>query len=431
MQITIEDISPVEKRVDFEVPWTDVAPRLEKAYNDLRRDVRLKGFRPGKVPRAVVEKLYRHQVETDVAKELVEFSIGQAIQERQLHPVAPLEVNKYELKTGAAFKFTAKVEVRSQVVPKDYSGVELARRAVQVDDAQVQSALEGYRRRLTEYRPIEGRTEALPTDLLMIEVHGRVGENKIKRRSVAVDLEDKTGGPLPGLAERLHGISLGAAEHELKYQFPEDLPQKELAGKEVSLRVTVKDAREKQQRAMDDEFAKDTGEAETLDGLKDKIREKLAATDRERIDAELRTELVKKLVASNEFPIAPALIDRHASAIVNRALQQLMLAGIDVQAGVEAGAIDIARMKEEFRGEAETEARGTTLIQAIAEREGVTVSDADVQKRIAELAVARQENAKKLRADLERDGHMASLRQQLLEQKTLDMLIAQAKISQD
>jgi trigger factor len=431
MQITIEDISPVEKRVDFEVPWSDVAPRLEKAYNELRRDVRLKGFRPGKVPRTVVERLYRHQVENDVAKALVEFSIGQAIQERQLHPVAPLEVNQYEIKPGAAFRFTAKVEVRSQVVPKDYSGVELKRRPVKVDDAQVQEALEGYRRRLTEYRPIEGRTEALPTDLLMVEVHGRVGDNKIKRRSVGVDLEDDKGGPLPGLSERLRGISLTASELEVKYTLPADLPQKELAGKEVNLRVTVKDARAKQQREMDDEFAKDTGEAETLDGLKDKIRQRLGEADRARIDSELKTALVKELVARNEFPIAPALIDRHAGAIVNRALQQLMLAGIDVQAGLEAGAIDVAKMKGEFRSEAEMEARGTTLIQAIAEREGVTVSDADLQKRIAELAAARQENAKKLRADLEREGQLAGLRQQLLEQKTLDMLIAQAKISDE
>lgn len=429
MQITIEDISPVEKRVDFEVPWTDVAPRLDKAYNELRRDVRLKGFRPGKVPRAVVERLYRHQVETDVAKELVEFSIGQAIQERQLQPVAPLEVDKYEIKAGAAFKFTAKVEVRSQVVPKDYSGVELERRPAKVDEAEVQSALEAYRRRLTEYRPIEGRAEAEATDLLMIEIHGRVGDNKIKRRQVGVDLEDATGGPLPGLAERLRGISLSAVEHELRYRFPDDLPQKELAGKEVNLRVTVKDARAKQPREIDDEFAKDTGEAETLEGLKDKIRERLAAADRERIDAELRVQLMKALVARNDFPIAPALVQRHAGALVNRALQQLMLAGIDVQAGIEAGALDIAKMKEEMRGEAEMDARGTTLIQAIAEREGVSVSDADVQKRIAELAAARQENAKKLRADLEREGHLPSLRQQLLEQKTLDMLIAQAKIS--
>ena len=431
MQLTIEDISPVEKRVDFEIPWSDVAPRLEKAYNDLRREVRLKGFRPGKVPRHVVERLYRHKVEQDVAQELVEATIGQAIDEKQIQPVAPLEVDKVEIKSGEPFKFRAKVEVKSQVVPKDYSGVELKRRPVKLDEEQVTSAIDGYRKRLTEYKPIEGRTEAQPTDLLMVEVHGRVGDNKIKRNNVGVDLEDKTGGPLPGLAERLQGVPLNATDLEIKYKLPDDLPQKELAGQNVSLRVTVKDAREKKQRELDDEFAKDTGEAETLEGLKDKIRERLREADGKRIDSELRSQLVKELVARNQFPVGPALIDRYAGSIVNRALQQLMMAGIDVKAGVEAGALDINKMKQDFRGEAEAEARGTILLQAIAEREGVTVSDADLQKRIGELAAARQENAKKLRADLEKDGQLASLRQQLLEQKTLDMLISQAKISDE
>ncbi len=431
MQITIEDISPVEKRVDFEVPWPDVAPKLDKAYNDLRREVRLKGFRPGKVPRALVEKLYHQQVEHDVAKELVESTIHQAIADHQIQPVAPLEVDQYEIKVGAPFKFTAKVEVRSQVVPKDYSGVDIKRRPIRVDEEDVQKALEAYRKRLTEYKPIEGRTVAAPTDMLMIEVHGRVGDNKVKRNSVGVDLEDKTGGPLPGLAERLHGIALDASELEIKYQLPEDLPQKELAGRDVALKVTVKDAREKKQRALDDDFAKDTGEAETLEGLKDKLRQRLQDADRQRIDHELRGQMVKEIVARNAFPIAPALVDRYAGGIVNRALRQLMMAGIDVQAGIEAGAIDIAKMKQEFRTEAEAEARGSILIQAIAEREGISVSDADLQKRIAEIAGARQENSKKLRAEMEKEGQLPGLRMQLVEQKTLDMLISQAKITDE
>jgi trigger factor len=430
MQITIEDISPVEKRVDFELPWADVAPKLEKAYNELRREVRLKGFRPGKVPRALIEKLYHQQVEHDVAKELVESTIGQAIADRQIQPVAPLEVDKYEIKAGAPFKFTAKVEVRSQVEPKDYTGVELKRRPVKVDEAQVEASLEQYRKRLTEYKPIEGRTTAGPTDMLMIELHGRVGDNKIKRRTVGVDLEDDSGGPLPGLAERLRGIALGASEVEVKYSLPDDLDQKELAGREVNLKVSVKDAREKKERALDDEFAKDTGEAETLEGLKDKLRSRLQDADKARIDNELRSQLVKEIVKRNDFPIAPALIERHSNAIVNRALQQLMMAGIDVQGGLEAGAIDVQKMKSEFRDEAEAEARGTILIQAIADREGIAVADADIQKRIAEIAAARQENAKKLRAEMEREGsgQLQALRMQLMEQKALDMLIAQAKI---
>jgi trigger factor len=340
-------------------------------------------------------------------------------------------VDNYEITAGAPFKFTAKVEVRSQVVPKDYSGVEIKRRSVAVDEEQVTAALEGYRKRLTEYRPIEGRTVAAPTDMLMVEVHGRIGDNKIKRNSVGVDLEDKNGGPLPGLAERLHGIALDAAEVEVKYRLADDLPQKELAGREVNLKVSVKDAREKKERALDDEFAKDTGEAETLEGLKDKLRQRLQDADRQRIDGELRGQLVKEVVARNDFPIAPSLVDRHAGAIVNRALQQLMLAGIDVQAGLEAGAIDVQRMKREFKTEAEAEARGSILIQAIAEREGITISDADVQKRIAEIAASRQENAKKLRAELETQGQLAGLRAQLVEQKTLDMLISQAKITDE
>src|SRR3954452_9681978 len=155
MQITIEDISPVEKRVDFEVPWRDVAPKLEPAYTDLRKEVRLKGFRPGKVPRNLIERLYKHQVEDDVARELINMSIGQAIEENQIQPVAPPTVDKLELKSGEPFKFSARVEVRAQVAPKDYSGVPLKRRPPNVTDDQVTVALEGYRRRFTEYKPVE------------------------------------------------------------------------------------------------------------------------------------------------------------------------------------------------------------------------------------------------------------------------------------
>ena len=123
--------------------------------------------------------------------------------------------------------------------------------------------------------------------------------------------------------------------------------------------------------------------------------------------------------------MAPALIERYAQLIVNRAKQQLMMMGIDVEG------IDDAKMREEMRAEAEEEARGSILIQAIAEREGITVSDADLQKRIAELATARQENPKQLRAELEKDHRIHQIENQIREQKTLDMLISQAKITDE
>jgi trigger factor len=424
MQITIEDLSPVEKKVEFELPWADVAPKLDKAYDSLRREVKLPGFRPGKVPRAILERMYRRQVEDEVARDLVERSLGQAIQENQIQPVAPPAVAEIEIKTGAPFKFSARVEVRSQVTPKDYAGIPVNRRPPHVTDEQVAEALEGYRRRMTQFKPVDGRKETGDADLVRAEISGKIGEHKIKKRELMVDLEDDVGGPLPGLASRLRGKPIGGdAPVEVDYTLPVEGVPAEMSGRHVHLHVSIKEVREKQVPALDDELAKDTGEAETLDGLRAKVREKLAETDGTRIKREMERALIKELVARNAFPIAPALVDRYAQAIVNRAKSQLMMMGVDVES------VDDTKMRAEVKTEAEEEARGAILLQAIGEREGITAGDADVQKRIAELAAARNENPKQLRAELEKDHRIHQLQTQIREQKTLELLISQAKIT--
>src|SRR5580765_3326246 len=290
MQITIEDLSPVEKRVEFELPWADVVPKLEKAYDALRRGVKLPGFRPGKVPRALLEKMYRRQVEDDVARDLVEHSLGQAIRENQIQPVAPPTVEDLKIESGAPFKFTARVEVRSQVTPKDYTGLPLSRRPAAVKDEAVSEALEGYRRRLTEYKPVEGRTQTGDTDVVLAEMSGRGGEHKIKRKgaeAVAIDLENDTAGPLPGLASRLRGKPIGAEPVEVEYTLSGEGAPAELQGKQVHLHVAIKEVREKKVPALDDEMAKDTGEADTLEGLRGKVRERLLQADERRIKQEM------------------------------------------------------------------------------------------------------------------------------------------------
>jgi trigger factor len=428
MQITIEDISPVEKRVDFEVPWREVAPKLEKAYDQLRRESRLKGFRPGKVPRSIIEKLYKPQVEDEVSRELIEQSLGQAITENQIQPVAPPTVDKLELKTNEPFRFSARVEVRSQVTPKDYSSIPLKRRPAKVSEEDIGKALENYRRQLTQFKPVEGRATTADTDVLVAEVHGRIGEHKVKKNTVMVDLGDENAGGVPGLAARLRGVPIDSPHLEIKYKVADDTAVKSLAGKDVSLHVAIKEARERKQPALDDELAKDTGEADTLEELKKKVTDRLLEQDKQRIKGELTGELVKEIVKRNPFPVAPALVDRHAENMVQRATMQLRMAGIDLES---EGGFDSSKMKEEVKTEAEEEARASILLSAIAEREGVEVSDADLQKRIAELATARQENSKKLRAELERNGRIHGVRAQLMQEKTLDMLLSQAKISDE
>jgi trigger factor len=372
----------------------------------------------------VLEKLYRERVESDVAQEIVSNTLSQAVRERQLDPVAPPRVDKVDLTPGKPFKFSARVEVRSNVEPKDYSGIALERRPAKVNDEDVEQALKNYQRQHTEFSPIEGRTNAGDDDVLTIEVSGKVGDNKVKKTAVMVDLADTADGPLPGLAQQLRGVALDPAQtHDVKYKIADDVPQKELAGMEVSLRVQIKDARSRRTPAIDDELAKDTGEADTLEDLKKKIRERLLEQDTQRVKRELEGQLVREIVKRNPFPIARALVDRYADAIANRARAQLQMMGMD------PNAVDPRRLKEQFRDEAEHEARATVLLRAIGAREGVEVTDADVQKRVAELAAQRQQSAKKLRAKLEENGQLAGLHAQLVEEKTLDKLMSQAKIA--
>jgi len=424
MQITIEDISPVEKRVDFEVPWPEVAARLDKAYDKLRREVRLKGFRPGKVPRQVVEKLYRSRVEDDVSRESVEMAIGQAISEKQIAPIAPPTVDKLELKHGEPFKFSARVEIRSQVTPKDYTGVRVSRRPAKVSEAEIDKALEGYQRRFTEFKPVEDRKVTAADDVLTVEVHGRIGEHKVKTRTLQVDLNEENAGGLPGLAERLRGVAVDAQALEIKYKIGEDSPVKSLAGKDVSLRVTVKEVRSRKVPALDDELAKDSGEADTLADLRKKVRERLTEAENQRIKREMSAALIKDIVKANPFDVAPSLVDRYAEDMVSRTKQQLMMMGIDV----EAGGFDDQAMLKEMRGEAEGEAKAGILVHAIGEREGIEASEGDVQKRIAEIAAARGESSKKLRAELDHSGRIAAVKSQIVYEKTVDMLLGQAKI---
>ena len=424
MQITIEDISPVEKRVDFEVPWDDVSIKLDKAYDKLRREAKIKGFRPGKVPRTVLEKLFKDEVEDRVSREVVEFAIVQAVQEKQIAPIAPPTVDKLELKPNEPLKFSARVEIRSQVTPKDYSGVKLTRRPPVVKDEEIEQALVNYQRRFTQFKPVEGRQVTGEDDMLTVDVHGRVGEHKIKTRTIQVDLSDPNGGGLPGLAERLRGVPVDAQGLEIKYQIPSDSAAKTLAGKDVNLRISLKEARARKVPAIDDDLAKDTGEAETLVDLKVKVRDRLIEGENQRIKRELVSAMVKELVSANTFPVAPSLVDRYAEDMVVRSRQQLMMMGVDV----DHGGFNVETMLKEVRGEAEQEARANILIQAIAEKEGIEASEGDLQKRLAEIAASRNESVKKLRAELEGNGRISGVRAQIVSDKTVELLLSQAKI---
>jgi trigger factor len=426
MQVSIETLSPVEKKLAVEIPWLTVRDKLDAAYKELSRGVKVKGFRPGKVPRPVLERIYGRQVAADVARSLVQESFVSAAREHKLEPVAEPVVEDAAIKPNEPFRYSARVEIRGDVKVGTLDGLAGTRRKVSVEDAEVDSSLEHLRREHTDYLPIEGRTNATDTDVVIISLKGTIGDRKIDKSDMPVDLSDPAHDPLPGLIEALKGIPFDAKDAPLKLSFAEDHEIKEIAGKTAELTVTVKDARQKQVPALDDEFAKDTGEAETLAALKDKLKDKLLERKKAEAERETRAGLLKAFVAANQIPVAPALVERGIDAQLERARMSFAMQGLDM----DKTGVDVRSLREKLREQALEEVRGQLLLDALADDQKLEISDAEIDAKVLELAEQRKKRPGQLKAEMNRDGSLDSLRWRLRQEKALDQVVARATITE-
>src|SRR5688500_13258576 len=240
MQVKIEDVSPVEKKLIVEIPWATVSARLGDAYRELGKNVQLKGFGKGPVPRSALEQRYGRQVHAEVAYQLVRESFFSATAEHKLAAVAEPRVESgAEVKKGQPFTFEAIVEVKGEVVPADYDQMPIERRKLSVADEAVEKALEQLRREHTELKPIEGRTESAAGDVLALTITGNIGEHEVNQPRFGLDLDDAEHEPIPGLAAALTGVPLDTKEKLIELDIPEDWRDEGLRGRHAKLMVTI------------------------------------------------------------------------------------------------------------------------------------------------------------------------------------------------
>jgi trigger factor len=426
MQVQVEELSPVEKKVAVEIPWEAVRAKLDRAYKELGAQVTMNGFRKGKIPRAVLEKRFGKHVQTEVTKELVQESLIYAAEQHKIDAVSEPKIEGVELKPGEGFRYQATIEVRAPVELVEIDGLPATRVKIVVPDEDIDKALERKRLQHTEYKPIEGRTTTAPTDAILVSVNGTVGDLPIDRPEAQVDLGDPAHEPLPGLAAALTGIPIDSKDHEITLEMPAEHEHKEIAGQTAKLLVTVKDAREKVVPNLDDEFAKDTGEADTLADLRENVRKDLAKRAGERADRDMREGLVKELVKKNPLQVAPALIERGIDSQIQRAKLSLAMQGVDLE---QAG-VDLSSMRDRLRDGAADEIRGQLLLEAIADKEKVEVTDEDVDKKIAELAAAQGKRPAKVKGEMLKEGSLDTLRWRLRQEKALDLLTSRATITE-
>src|SRR5215470_187838 len=425
MQVRIEDVSPVEKKMFVEVPWETVSQKLGDAYKELGKGVALKGFRKGKVPRPVLEQVYGSRVNAEVDYQLVRESFVRASEEHNLAAVAEPRVEEAaQIKKGQPFTFAAIIEIRGDVVPQDYTGLAIERRRLDVAESAVDEALAQLRREHTELRPIEGRDVTAPGDIVGLSVSGTIGEHQINQPQFAVDLDDAEREPLPGMREALTGVPLDTKDKKLEITVPDDYKDESIRGRKAELTVTVLEVRAKEVPALDDEFAKDTGKADTLDGLRAALRKELEDREQEVIDREARENALRELIKRNQIPVAASLVERAVEMQYARLRQML---GMKPERG-NPGLSD--ELRDKMRPSGADEVRGQLLLEAIADKEGLAVSADELDKHIETTAKARSTPPAKLRAEWQRDNRLDSVTYSLRQDKVLAFLVASAEITE-
>lgn len=425
MNVRIEDVSPVEKKLIVEIPWTTVADRLGAAYRELGKGVALKGFRKGKAPRSVLEQIYAPRVHAEVAYQLVRESFFTANAQHKLGAVAEPRVETGgQIKKGEPFAFAAIVEIKGDVHVDGWQGLPIERRRLVVEEAEVDKALEALRKEHTELVPIEDRTTTQAGDVVILHVKGTIGEHPIDQPRFGVDLDDPEREPVPGLREALTGIPLDTKDKVIDVDIPADHPDENLKGRHANLTVSVVEARAKVVPNLDDDFAKDTGKADTLDGLRAALRADLEAREQSIIRSEARQNVLRALVKKFQIPVASSLVDRAVEMQYNRLRAMIGMPPDREGAGLTND------LREKMKPAGTDEVRGQLLLEAIADAEKLTVSDDELMTHVNNAAKQRNVPPARLKAEWERDGRLDSARWSLRQDKVLDLLVEKAAVTE-
>jgi trigger factor len=426
MKTELVDVNETRKNLMIEVPADVVDAEISRVASRYGKQARLPGFRPGKVPPKIVRQRFKSEIMHDVAHHLVEHAVEEALSERGVEPVDTPNIRDVKLEEGQALTFKAEFDVLPSFDPGEFSTIEVRRTPVSIEDAAVDRALEQLRDRAARFEPVEegvaahGHTVVVDIERQGIGKDGKAGE---KTRHERVPVEIGAAANPPGFDAELTGLTAGTSK-KFRSRFPDDYSVQELAGTDVDYNVVVHDIRKRVVPDLDDEFAKDMGEFETLEALKARVRQDLETEAREAADRQARTDVLKKLAERVPFPVPASLIERE----VDRRLEEFARRLIDQRIDPRKASIDWAAFREAQR-EPATEAVGSALVlDEIARREDVGVSETEIDAELERYSARSGVTVPAVRAQLEQEGSLGRLVAGIKREKALGRVMQQVKI---
>ena len=416
MKLAVRATGTWQHTLDLEIPVSEVEARLEEVARRVQRRATVPGFRKGRVPLELVRTQFAAHVEQDFLEEFVPRVTQDALAEAKLDPIVPPLVRHLRFTPGAPLTFEVVVDVRPEVVARDYKGIPVKRRASAITDQAVDAMLDDLREQSAVFadlsRPAE-RGDVVLFDSIRLDSKGRRLPST-RQKSVRAQLGAP--GMLPDLENGLLAATEGQ-ERTVEVNYPADYPNPDLAGRAVRYALKVRKIQEKKLRELDDNFARDVFQLEKLDELRSRIRLNLEGEERVRVQREMDAAVSEQLLQRNPFELPERLEEWMLDRVITEALN-----------GRPADEALRAELEARYRPGVQRSLRREILLGAVARQEGLEVSDEEVAREIDRMAQAEPRQAARIRARYQSEDRRRGLREALLERKALDWLIEKADV---
>jgi trigger factor len=420
MKTVVEDLGGAQKKLVFEVPPEEVKEELEKYCRKIAKEVDVRGFRKGKAPPSVIKRLFKQQILGEVASKIVSSSLEEALKEHSLTPLGEPDIDTQPLEEGKSFPFTITLDVKPEIDVRDYQGIQPDTEPPAVKEEEVEQSLKELQKVHAQVKDVEENREVIVSDVVMVDYEGLLnGETLPEDQKKDVFIEIGAGNYKREVEEALVGSRIGETR-EVEVEYPDSYIQKQVAGKKVVYRFHVKKIMTKEMPGLDDEFAKDVGAFESLDALKERLREQILREKQVRIRREVQEKILETILERNPMEAPRSLVKERLGQMMTDAQTHFLSRGMKLEQNSE----DSQKLETELEVLAEKDVKKHLLLDAIARKESISVSDADAEEEIRKYAEQNQQSVEKIRADIRKqeDG-MERFKHNLLREKTLAFLL--------
>ena len=422
----LEEISPVKKRLRVEVPVETVLAEFKRVAATYRRHSRIPGFRPGKAPVALIKRRYRKDIRQDVLRKLIPESYDESIRERKIQALGQMQLEQVDLAEGEPLVYEAVVETLPEIEIPDYKGLEVRLENKPPEEESVARELDRLRDRHAPLVSLPDRKEAREGDYALVDLVGRYvpdGDEAIRQENTTIHVGDER--TQQDFSQALLGMEAGE-EKTFVVDYPQDYPEEKLAGRRVRFNLQLNAIKVKDLPELNDDFARDLGDFDDLDQLKEQIRQRLSSQWQQARYTEIRRQLMRRLFEVCRFEVPEILVEDQIDSKIRKVAYNLVRQGVDPG----KANLDWNRIRDDVRPDAEQEARAAMILDAIAEQERLEVMPEDLEEELRQMADALNQPLEKVRQRLDDEESRTSLKTRILGRKAMDLVAEHAAVSE-